>query len=100
MAKEITSETEWVQTNDTELKCVVDNWPGVIEQCINGNFYPKVLFYEKLENDNRDDVEYKPSRFFKMTRSKLEELAFLACDLDRIASASVEDLYGLGEEEL
>ena len=48
MAKEITSETEWVQTNDTELKCVVDNWPGVIEQCINGNFYPKVLFYEKL----------------------------------------------------
>ena len=85
--------------NDTELKFVTGNWPGVIEVCINNNFYPKVLFYEKLEN-TEDDVEYKLSRGFKLTKSKLEDLALLALDLDRLATASMEDLYGMGEEDL
>ena len=48
----------------------------------------------------QDDVEYKVSQKFCMTRSKLEDLALLACDLDRYATASMEDLYGLGEAEL
>mmetsp|Transcript_35213 Transcript_35213/g.43051 ORF Transcript_35213/g.43051 Transcript_35213/m.43051 type:complete len:89 (+) Transcript_35213:1657-1923(+) len=48
MEKEITPQTEWVQYNDTELKFVRDNFPGVIELCIESNFIPKVLFYEKL----------------------------------------------------
>mmetsp|Transcript_16884 Transcript_16884/g.22737 ORF Transcript_16884/g.22737 Transcript_16884/m.22737 type:complete len:89 (-) Transcript_16884:542-808(-) len=48
MEKEITPQTEWVQYNDTELKFVRDNFPGVIELCIENNFIPTVLFYEKL----------------------------------------------------
>ena len=99
LEKEITPETEWIQMNDTELKFVDGNWPGVIELCINNNFYPKVLFYEKLHS-TEDDVEYKPSRAFNMTKKKLEDLALLACDLDRYATASMEDLYGLGEADM
>jgi len=34
-----------------------------------------------------------------MTRTKLEELSFLANDLDRIANASIEDLYGEDQME-
>ena len=58
MEREITPQTEWIQTNDTELKFVNENWPGVIEQCITNNFYPKVLFFEKLSNQ-QDDTTYK-----------------------------------------
>lgn len=81
------------------MKFVQGNWPGVIDQCINNNFYPKVLFYEKLENP-QDDIEYKNSRAFNLSREKLEELAMLALDLDRFATASMEDLYGLSESDL
>lgn len=48
LEREITPQTEWIQSNDTELKYVAGNWPGVIELCINNNIYPKVLFFEKL----------------------------------------------------
>ena len=58
-----------------------------------------MLFYEKLYNVE-DDVEYKASRGFNMTKSKLEDLALLACDLDRFATASMEELYGLDNAEL
>jgi len=34
-----------------------------------------------------------------MTRTRLEELACLATDLDRLASASMEELYGAAELE-
>jgi len=35
-----------------------------------------------------------------MTKEQLEELALLALDLDRIASASMEDLYGMSDADL
>ena len=50
LEKMVTPSTEWIQYNDTELKFVKDNWPGVIECCIENNFYPKVLFFEKLQS--------------------------------------------------
>jgi hypothetical protein len=79
--------------NDTELKCVTSNWPGVIELCIENNFYPKILFFEKLHSEE-DDVVYRESTHFSLTRNKLTDLACLAADLDRLASASMEELYG------
>ena len=45
-------------------------------------------------------MEYRISREFNLTKEKLEELVMMASDLDRIATASMEDLYGLGEEEM
>ena len=48
MERKITPRTEWIQYNDQELKFVNENWPGVIERCIENNFFPKVLFFEKL----------------------------------------------------
>lgn len=94
----ITSETEWIQYNDTELKFVPGNWPGVIERCIENNFYPKVLFYEKL-HDPEYDVRYKPQQSFQLTRSKLSELTVLAENLDKLATADMEDLYDKDEIE-
>ena len=98
MERDITPETEWVQQNDTEIKFVRDNFPGVIEICIENNFLPTVLFFEKLA-DPEDDTPYNDSRFFSLTRSKLSELADLASQLDRLATASMEDLYGADELE-
>lgn len=74
------------------------NFPGVIELCIEANFTPTVLLYEKLLG-GADDCEYNESRHFALTRSKLEELYFLASDLDRLATSSVEDLYNPDELE-
>lgn len=54
LKKTLTQPTEWIQYNDSELKYVPKNWPGVIESCIEGNFYPKVLFYEKLHDPEFD----------------------------------------------
>jgi len=98
LEKQITPQTEWIQYNDTELKSVRDNWPGVIELCIENNFFPKVLFFEKLHSE-QDDARYNESAHFALTRSKLTELACLATDLDRLATASMEDLYGADELE-
>ena len=98
MEKDITSQTEWVQMNDTESKFVRDNFPGVIEICLENNFLPTVLFYEKLA-DPEDDTPYNESRYFSLTRSKLSELAFLANQMDRLATASMEELYGADELE-
>lgn len=98
MEKDVTSQTEWVQFNDTELKFVRDNFPGVIEICIENNFIPTVLFFEKLA-DPEDDTAYNESRFFSLTRTKLTELADLASQLDRLAHASMEELYGADELE-
>ena len=89
---------EWIQFNDTELKSVAKNWPGVIELCIENNFFPKILFFEKL-HDPKDDVAYNESQHFSLTRSQLTELSQLATDLDRLASASLEELYGADELE-
>jgi hypothetical protein len=57
-----------------------------------------VLFFEKLA-DPEDDTPYNDSRFFSLTRSKLSELADLASQLDRLTTASMEDLYGADELE-
>ena len=51
-----------------------------------------MLFYEKLLSED-DDCAYNESKNFALTRSKLEELSFLANDLDRLANADIEDLY-------
>ena len=75
-----------------------DNWPGIIELCIENNFYPKVLFFEKLASIE-DDAEYRPSRCFSLSKTKLSDLAYLAMDLDRLASATVEELYDADELE-
>ena len=75
-----------------------DNFPGVIELCMENNFIPTVLFYEKLLHED-DDCAYNESKNFAMTRSKLEELSYLANDLDRLATANIEDLYGEDEME-
>ena len=96
--KDITPQTEWIQYNDTELKYVPDNWPGVIERCIENNFYPTVVFYEKLHAE-KDDVPYTESNHFSMTRNKLSDLASLAAELDHLASASVEEIYGQDQIE-
>ena len=77
MERDITSQTEWVQMSDTENKFVRDNFPGVIEICLENNFLPTVLFFEKLA-DPEDDTIYNESHFFSLTRPKLSELAFLA----------------------
>ena len=77
MERDITSKTEWVQMSDTENKFVRDNFPGVIEICLENNFLPTVLFFEKLA-DPEDDTIYNDSLFFSLTRPKLSELAFLA----------------------
>ena len=74
MERQITPATEWVQYNDTELKFVTQNWPGVMELCIENNFLPKVLFYEKL-NTTLDDREYNDSRDFFLSKTKLADLA-------------------------
>ena len=54
-----------------------DNWPGIIEMCIENNFFPKVLFFEKLQSIE-DDAEYRDSRSFTLTKTKLSDLAYLA----------------------
>jgi len=98
LERQITPQTEWVQYSDCEMKFVRDNWPGVVEQCIEANFIPKVLFFEKLYAD-ADDAKYNDSKSFDLTRTKLTELASLANDLDRLASASLEELYGADQLE-
>jgi len=57
-----------------------------------------VLLYEKLLHED-DDCAYNESKYFSLTRSKLEEFSFLANDLDRLANASIEDLYDADEME-
>ena len=62
MENEVTPETEWVQYNDTELKFVRKNWPGVIELCIENNFIPTVVFFEQLYSEkDGDDAPYNES---------------------------------------
>ena len=75
-----------------------DNWPGIIEMCIENNFFPKVLFFEKLQSIE-DDAEYRDSRSFTLTKTKLSDLAYLAQDLDRLATATMEELYDADELE-
>ena len=98
LSKMVTSDTEWIQYNDTELKYVPDNWPGVIERCIENNFFSTVVFYEKLYSA-QDDAEYHDSKYFAMKRNKLVELAQLANDLDKLDSSNMEDIYGQDEIE-
>lgn len=57
-----------------------------------------MLLYEKLLHED-DDCAYNESKYFSLTRSKLEEFSFLANDLDRLANASIEDLYDADEME-
>ena len=45
-----------------------------MELCIENNFLPKVLFYEKL-NTTLDDREYNDSRDFFLSKNKLADLA-------------------------
>lgn len=48
LQREVDSNKEWVEYNDTRIRYHTKNWPGVIEYCIENNMYPTLLFFEKL----------------------------------------------------
>ena len=93
LRREVTPQREWVQYNDTELKYISDNWPAVIERCIEQNFYPTILFFEKL-HDCEEDTDYTKSREFNIKPGMLHQLAELAAQMDLFASQNMEDIYG------
>ena len=93
LKREANSQQEWVQYNDTELKFITDNWPAVIERCIEQNFYPTILFYEKL-HDCEEDTDYTKSKEFNIKPSQLRQMSELAAQMDLFASQNMEDIYG------
>lgn len=97
LEREITPSTEWIQYNDTEMKFVTANWPGVLERCIEQSFYPTVVFYEKLISDRRDDNQYRASLEFDLGSRDLEDLASLAQQMDILQSSNMEEIYGQDE---
>ena len=92
----VEAHNEWIQYNDSELKFVTKNYPGVIELCIENNFFPTVVFYEKYQEE---DGEYESKKAFNLNLNTLEELVLQADSLDRIAKAPIEDLYDVNELE-
>ena len=71
---DLNATNEWVSYSDDQLKYVTDNWPAVIERCIEQSIYPTVLLYEKL-HDEEDDIKYKTSEDFYMRPQLLKQIA-------------------------
>ena len=69
--KETESDKEWVMYNDNSIKNFTGNWPSVVEYCIGDNFYPTVLFYEKLASEEEEDADYKDTKEFEIDDSQL-----------------------------
>ena len=53
MSLEISKETEWVCYNDLNIASLKESWFGIIENCIDMASYPTVLFYEKLDENEK-----------------------------------------------
>ena len=93
LRQEVSPHTEWIQYNDTELKFVSDNWPAIIERCVEQNFYPTIVFYEKL-HDCEEDTDYTKSKQFNVKPSHMRQLAETAAQMDLFSSQNFEAIYG------
>jgi hypothetical protein len=41
-------ESEWIRYDDSVISCK-GNWANIIEQCIEAECYPTVLFFERVD---------------------------------------------------
>ena len=75
--REIQTDTEWIQYNDSSVRFVNDNWSGILKECVEHKVFPTVIFYEKL-HDVEDDAEYNSSPDFNAATKDLGDLVNLA----------------------
>lgn len=89
MENEITPETEWVCFNDNSIYSLKDNWLGLIEQMVEMACYPTILFYEKLDENDK----YKVSAGFNLSDEDLLDLQAFAEKMNLEYSLNIEDMF-------
>jgi hypothetical protein len=90
MEKEVSESTEWTRFDDDWVTSVEENWFGIVKECIDFACYPTVLFYEKLDAEDR----YEKSKSFELTSQNKTYLTSLSTESDINHSNNFEDIYG------